>query len=134
MNAEQLTKYFRNNYNKLLPELTLLIKEKSVYGSVRDYSKKNEQSGQIDFIFRKGNVRYITEVDMSSDRWHCFKILAYRSAYIIDDPTARKELVKCLVIISEKIWNPNQRNILAFLNISWVVLNEQGEVFAKEYF
>lgn len=133
MKSSELTKYFEDNYKTILPGFLLEGKEFNVWGSLTDFQDDDDSRGVIDYIFKRGKNYYITEVDFTGRKWHVFKVFAYRAAFIIDrnrritDPE-----VRCLAIISDRAWTHNLRNIFAILNISWVVLNTNGEVVSKE--
>lgn len=115
--------------NKLLKSLVCIDEEYIVHGS---FSGELGRHGRIDYIlqYNDSGVRYLTEVWLGDNFWGCLKILGYRAAYLIQNSLYcdKARAIKCMVILTDKIYHPNIRNILAFLDIYYLFVDKKGKV------
>jgi hypothetical protein len=130
VDTKQLTAYFKENWKNILPYgFDLIDSEHRLYGSLDENCSKR---GVCDYVFKYKHYDFITEVELGyncTEFWSCFKVVAYREAYLLDNPIIKKSKVKCLVVLNSEIYHPNFRNILCMSGLNYIFLNQNGEVF-----
>lgn len=128
--VKELTLLFDAKWRDILPKgFRLVDKEHKIYGS---FTNNFDRCGRIDYIFRKGEIDYITEVELGYDNgeiWTVFKVLAYKNAYLIDNAYIKSKQVRALAILNSVVFHPNSANILIMSGIDYIFIDQNAQVF-----
>ena len=141
MNGIELNNFLEENYEKILDDFIVICKQHKVFGSFhRGYDNHNnlKDYGQIDFVCRakKGKELFLFESSLGSDKWHGFKVLIYKAAYAIDNnlSNTQQNKVHVGIIMHEMTYSANLGIIMAYMGISYILLDNNGIITKKEIF
>ena len=128
-----MTRYFKDNWKKILPEgFDLIDDEHPVYGSLNNNGKV---LGRTDYLFKYRHLNFITELELGKDKtefWSAFKVLAYKNAFLLDNPMLRKHEVRPLVVLNSSNFTPNIRNVLIMTDIDYIFLTQNCEIYKMD--
>jgi hypothetical protein len=102
------------------PKFELISEENWVYAD-HIVNRERKRIGVIDYVARRGSRIFVIEEDLSDgDKWHWCKILAYRAAFLLDNPALKiSDLVPC-VFLQDGFYSDTLRNILSMLKIEYI--------------
>lgn len=97
-----------------IPPFKFVSSEINVYGDLG--MMVCDSMGRIDYQTKFSGRYWLIEEDMAmGDKWHWTKILAYRSAWCIDNPITSPTKVLPCVFLNDLYYNDSLRNVLSCL-------------------
>jgi len=130
-NSEKsIQQYLEKNWKTIFPNFKLIKSQPNIIGN---YSQRI--IGVADFLFSKGQVKFIAELKYSNTRelcfdlWHSLKVIGYAKAYELY--TGKR--TKPVVILKKEIITNDIRHLFYELGIFYITVERQEDGLFFEY-